>query len=354
MKIGINFYPDFVDLPLGILSEGILNESNLKFAKQIGADSIVAWMPLPYKEGYWSFEDLLNLRKFVESYGLSFEAIENLPPLHYDRVLFGLDGRDEQIENVKKTIRNMGKAGISCLGYSFSILGYWGHYSKGENGGGRGDSGIIRFDYEKVEKNSFVNYGELWGNWKTSYYDSSRYLGEIKKEQMWERLVYFLERIIPVAEEAKVRLCIHPADPPAPSLLGIENIMNTFEDFKKLVEMFPGQYHGLEFCQGTFSEMQDIGKDVIRLIHYFGSKNKIFYVHFRNVKGTFPKYEEVFIDEGDISMVDALKAYKEVGFNGVLIPDHVPIINSVLQPWHTGMAYAIGYIRAAMQALNIL
>ena len=134
MKIGINFYPDFIELPLGVLKEGILNEKNLKFAKQIGADGIVAWMPLPVKDGFWTYEDLVGLREFVEKSGLKLEAIENLHPLHYDRILFGMKGRDKQIENIKKTIRNMGKAGIYCLGYSFSVLGYWGHYSRGEDG----------------------------------------------------------------------------------------------------------------------------------------------------------------------------------------------------------------------------
>ena len=112
MRIGINFYPDFVELPLEVLKEGILNEKNLKFAKQIGADGIVAWMPLPAKNGVWAYEDLLELRKFVEKTGLKIEAVENLPPTHYDRILFGLEGRDSQIENIKTTIRNMGKADL--------------------------------------------------------------------------------------------------------------------------------------------------------------------------------------------------------------------------------------------------
>ena len=353
MRIGINFYPDFTELPLGVLKEGILNEKNLRFAKQIGADDVVAWMPLPEKDGFWTYEDLLELRKFVEKSDLKLGAVENLHPLHYDRILLGVKGSDRQIENIKKTIRNLGKAGIYCLGYSFSILGYWGHYSTGEDGGGRGDSGIIKFDYNKVDNNDFLNYGELWGGWKTSYYDKNKFLGEVKKEKLWERLIYFLENIIPVAEESGVRMCIHPADPPAPRLRGIENIMNSVEDFKKLIEIFPSKYHGIEFCQGTFSEMQDVGRNVINLIHYFGSREKIFYVHFRNVRGRFPRYEEVFIDEGDVPMVETMKAYKEEGFNGTFIPDHVPVINAVSEPWHTSMAYSIGYMKAVMQALNI-
>lgn len=354
MRLGINFYPDFIDLPLSYLKEGVLNENNLKFARQIGAEAVIAWMPLPVKNGVWDYEDLLELRKFIERAGLKLEAIENLPPLHYDKILFDMEGKDKQIENIKKTITNMGKAGIFCLGYSFSILGYWGHYSKGENGGGRGNAGIIKFDYEKVSTSNFLNYGELWGGWKTTYYNETKFTGEIKREQLWERLIYFLENIIPVAEEAGVKLCIHPADPPAPKLRGIENIMNRAEDFKKLIEVFPSNYHGLEFCQGTFSEMEDVGKNVISLIRYFGSRRKIFYVHFRNVKGVFPKYEEVFIDEGDTDMAAAIKAYKDIGFDGVIIPDHVPVINAVCTPWHTGMAYSIGYMKALLQALNII
>jgi mannonate dehydratase len=354
MKIGLNFYPDFKDLPLSTLKEAILNSNNLQFAKQIGVTHIIAWMPLPPGQGYWNYEDLLNLRKFIESHGLVLEAIENLPPFHWDKILYGIEGRDEQIDKISKTIRNMGKAKINYLGYCFSIAGYWGHWRKGDNGGGRGDAGIISFDYDIVKNSGVPPVGELWGNWETSYYDGGKPLGKISRDEMWERLVYFLERIIPVAEESGVKMCVHPDDPPAPSLRGLERIMNNAEDFKKIIELFPSPCHGLEFCQGTFSEMAGVGKNVIDLIYYFGKRKKIFYVHFRNVKGTFPKYDEVFIDEGDVSMIDAIKAYKDVDFDGVIIPDHVPVANTVSEPWHLGMAYSVGYIKAAMQALKIL
>jgi len=125
MKIGINLYPNFLDLPLSSLKEGLLNANNLIFAKQLGVSHVIAWMPFPPGEGFWAFDDLIQLKKFIEEYGLKLEAIENLPPLHYDKILFGLEGREEQIKNISKTINNMGKVGINCLGYSFSISLYY-------------------------------------------------------------------------------------------------------------------------------------------------------------------------------------------------------------------------------------
>jgi mannonate dehydratase len=354
MKIGLNFYPDFENLPLEGLKEGILNRDNLRFASQIGVTHIIAWMPLPPGNGYWEYDDLAGLKNQVESHGLVLEAIENLPPVHYDRILLGSGGRDKQIENISKTLSNMGRAGIGCLGYFFSITGYWGHWRTGEKQGGRGGAGVTSFDSGKIGKQEPVSLGEFWGNWKTDYHDPEKKLDPINREMMWDRLVYFLDRIIPAAEDAGVRLCIHPADPPAPSLRGIERIMNNPGDFKKLIKLFPSKYHGVEFCQGTFAEMEGVGAKVIDLIRYFGKRKKIFYVHFRNVRGTYPKFDEAFIDEGDVPMLEALKAYRDVGFNGVIIPDHVPVLNTVSEPWHSGMSYSVGYIKAAMQALNII
>ena len=158
-------------------------------------------MPLPHGEGYWNYEDLLDLKKFIESYGLVLEAIENLPPFHWDKVLYGMEGRDEQIAKISRTIRNMGKAKINCLGYCFSIVGYWGYWRKGDDGGGRGGAGLISFDYDIARKSKILPLGQLWSNWETSYYDKSKTLGKISRDEMWERLVYFLQRVIPVAEE---------------------------------------------------------------------------------------------------------------------------------------------------------
>jgi len=346
MKIGLNLYPDSKHLPLKTLGEAILDSRNLTFAKQLGVTHIVAWMPLPAGEGYWEFKDLLKLKKFINSYGLELEAIENIPPVHWDRILFDLPGKNKQIENIKKTITNMGRAKIKFLGICFSIVGYWGHRQISDTN--RGKAKISRFDYNLVKDAPPISRGQLWEIWKTEYYDASQPIETISREKMWERLCFLLDRILPVAQEAGLKICLHPSDPPAPKLRGEERIMNCPQDFKQLIELYPYDHLGIEFCQGTFAEMRGVGPKVIELIKYFGKRNKIFYVHFRNIRGNFPVYEEAFIDSGDIDMGLAFRAYQDVGFEGVLVPDHVPLVTSSPEPWHIGMAHSIGYIKSLM------
>lgn len=326
------------------LSNSVLDKNNLQFAKQIGVSHIVAWMPFPAGNGYWDFWDLLRLRKFIESFGLKLGVIENLHLLHYDKVLLGLENRDEQIKKVCITIRNMGKAGINYLSIAFMIVGVWGHWRRGESGGGRGNAGLTSFDYNIVKDAPPVPFGEFWGKWKTSYFDPLKITQSFSRNEMWERFLYFINKILPVAEESNVKLCIHPTDPPTPKLRGLENILNNVEDFKKLFELFPSEYLGMTFCQGTFTEMEEVGNKIIDVIKYFGRLKKIFYVHFRNIRGKFPSWDEVFIDDGDIDMKEAIKAYKEIGFNEIISPDHTPVINCD-DPWHVGMAYAIGFMK---------
>ncbi|MCC6445996.1 MAG: mannonate dehydratase [Armatimonadetes bacterium] len=337
MHIGLGLYP------------GILNDDHLKFARQIGVTHIVAWMPLPAGNGVWEFQDLLRLRCYIESFGLKLAALENLPPTHWDKVLLSEPGRDRQIENVQTTLRNMGKAGIGCLGYYFSIVGVWGHWRAGQSGGGRGGAGLTSFDYDLVKDAPLAPRGEAWCGYRVEDNPPPGTLGRIDIETMWDRYRYFLEHVVPVAEEAGVRLAEHPDDPPVPELRGIARLFISPEAFLKATQIAPSFYNGIEFCQGTFAEM---GIDVLEAIRTFGFQKKICYVHFRNVKGAVPQFDEVFIDEGDVNMLEAMKAYREVGFDGVLIPDHSPALTAP-GSWHAGMAYAVGYMRAVFQMLGI-
>jgi mannonate dehydratase len=346
-----------IGLPLCSLKQAIntYNDKSLQFAKQMGITHIISLWNLPVGEGYWEFIDLLRHKKHIESFGLKLGAIENLPFSHMDKILYGEKGREEQVEKICITIKNMGKAGIKNLGIAFMIAGVWGHWRVGTSGGGRGNAGLYSFDYGLIKNAPFVPKGESFGGLeKAGYFNGIDTLGKISREKMWDRFVYFLGKILPVAEESGVRLCVHPSDPPVPELRGIGRILNCVSDFKKIFEMFPSKYLGLDFCQGTFTEMETVGsKKIYEVIRYFGEKKKIFYVHFRNVKGSLPRYDEVFLDEGDVDMIKAIKTYKEVGFSGILSVDHTPLVTSSDSPWLTGMAYAAGYIRAALQSLEI-
>ncbi len=313
-------------LALGAMTEPTVEM--MIFAKQLGATDIIVHTPQLQGDGYWEFLELLHLRMRVESAGLKLAAIENVPRRFYDRIMLGLPGRDEQIEKMCKTIRNMGKAGIPILGYNWMPLGVW---RTSRSTPGRGGAYVTSFDYEMVEDAPLTP------------------LGRIDDKQMWENFRFFLEAVIPVADESRVKMALHPDDPPVPSLAGVARIFRSVDSFKRMIEMVPSEYNGLEFCQGTFAEM---GANVIEAIQYFGARKKIFYVHFRNVKGAVPKFDECFIDEGDVNMLEAMKAYKEVGFDGPVIDDHTPrVIDDT--PWgHRGRAYALGYMKALMKTVD--
>lgn len=313
-----------------------LDDEILLFAKQVGATDIIVNTPeeLQGGPGYYEFKDLVLLRQRVEDAGLRLAAIENVPRQWYYKVMLGLPGRDEQIENWCKTLRNMGRAGIPILGYNFMALGVW---RTSRSTPGRGQAKVTSFDYALVKD--------------APPDDAVAEAGEIDDDRMWENFEYFLKAVIPVAEEAGVRMGLHPDDPPISPIAGIARIFRSHAALRRLIEIVPSDYNGIEFCQGTISEMPE---NVLDAIRYFGSRDKILYVHFRNVSGPVPAFQETFIDEGHVNMLEAMKAYKEVGFDGPIIDDHVPQMVNDTPYGHRGRAYAAGYIRALIQAVNAM
>jgi len=165
----------------------------------------------------------------------------------------------------------------------------------------------------------------------------------VTSDQLWSRLADFLEAVVPVAEEAGVRLAAHPDDPPMDTIRGHARLVNQPHLYQKLLDIVPSQANALEFCQGTIAEMTE--GSVYDAIDTYSRQGNIAYVHFRNVRGKVPNYHEVFLDEGDVDMARAVAIYHKNGFDGVMIPDHTPQMHCAA-PWHAGMAYALGYMRA--------
>jgi mannonate dehydratase len=179
--------------------------------------------------------------------------------------------------------------------------------------------------------------------------------GPVNADLYWERISYFLERVVPVATEHKVRLACHPQDPGMPrgkGWRGVETVLGSVEGLKRFVSIAESPYHGLNFCQGTVSEMlEKPGEQIFDVIRWFGTRKKIFNVHFRNIQGGFLNFRESFIDDGAVDMLKAMRVYKEVGYEGMMMPDHVPHVEGDSDQAQ-GFAFAFGYIKALIAAVS--
>jgi len=276
-------------------------------------------------------DTLRKLRDDADAAGISVDTL-----MHgglYQCVETG-DVRKRAIERVQGAIRAAGEAGFRCIQYAIPI--YAVPFRTGSTPGRGGvlyptwDLAKVRADPRKIRKNV------------------------PSTDEMWERLTYVLKRIVPVAAEYKVRLACHPQDPPAPPELGrgTSVALGTVDGVKRFLAIGKSAYHGLDFCQGTFSEMlEKPGEAIYDVIRYFGRWKKIFNVHFRNIRGGRNRFLEVFPDEGDVDMFKALQVYQDVGYDGMLMPDHVPIHPDdpkALQAF----AFCYGYINGLIQALK--
>jgi mannonate dehydratase len=352
MKLGLGLY------------RHMLTPENFRFARQAGATHIVAhltdyfgssarlptassggWGMSDNRDRLWTYEELRDLRAAINAEGLELAALENFDPSHWYDVLLDGPRRKEQMEYIKTLIRDMGRVGIPVMGYNFSIAGVWGHVQGPYARGGAESVGF--FGPDGPEETPIPN-GMVWN----MVYDanaSAGTIGTVTHEQLWDRLANFLEEVVPVAEEAGVRLAAHPDDPPMPTIRGTARLVYQPKYYQKLLDIKPSQSNGMEFCIGSLAEMTE--GDIYEVIDHYSKQGKIGYIHFRNVRGKVPHYEEVFVDEGDVDMIRALRILKKNNYDGVLIPDHTPQM-SCDAPWHAGMAFALGYMKAVITMLN--
>jgi len=287
------------------------------------------------------------LQKAVRAEGLEIAAIENFDPgLWYDILLDG-PRRQEQLDGLKTIIRRVGHAGIPVVGYYFSIAGVWGHVT---GPWARGGAESVAYLGKEGPEDTPIPNGQVWN----MVYDPDApegTIGEVTEEQIWARLSGFLKELVPVAEEAGVRLAAHPDDPPMPVLRNTARLVYRPELYQKLLDVVPSRSNSLELCMGTIAEMKDGEFDLYEALDRYSRQGKIAYVHFRKVNGKVPKYREVFVDEGETDMIKALRILRDNNFDGVLIPDHTPQMNCAA-PWHAGMAFALGYMKAALSMVE--
>jgi mannonate dehydratase len=301
-----------------------VNEENLQFFKAIGVDYLTIYPP-PDFEAYHSFVGYFtDMKKKAESHGLILRNIALGGP---DDITLALPGRDRRIEQWKQMLRAMGRVGIPTLGYNFKPVGNF----RTPDTAGRGGATYLTFDYDRFMENP-PDYPE-------KHIDEATLLGN---------LAYFLRKILPVAEENGVRMALHPDDPPIPEPLGgAARIVSSIDHYRRIFNLVQSPSNGMLFCQGCVTEM---GVDVLEAIRAIGAMNKIIYVHFRNIRGTPRRFQEVFVDEGDVDMVQAMRTYRDTGFEGPFMMDHTPGIPGDRQG-REGHAFATGYIRALIQTV---
>jgi mannonate dehydratase len=308
----------------------------LRACAAFGVNNICGRLPSEKMDEAWSVDALSRHREHVQSFGISLDMVplpmssSEISRAEMPAIYLGQSPeRDRNIDDICQMIRNCARAGIPQVKYNFTILGI----PRTGTSPGRGGSQYSTFVYDAAAA------------------PGPTIAGRVDADTYWERITYFLERVVPVAEEYKIKMGCHPQDPGVPKgYRGVDAVLASPEGLKRFGAIKESPYHGLNFCQGTVSEqLEKPGEQIYDVIRYFGERKKIFSVHFRNIEGGLLNFRETFIDNGSVDMLKAMRVYKEVGYDGMLMPDHVPHVPGDENQFQ-GFAFAIGYIKALIAA----
>lgn len=324
-----------LEVGAGGLSAGHLDPAGLRRVKQLGVDYVLMGGPrIPWEES--------EIRSRIELCRNSGLVLFNMMISGFPNTLYGRPGRDEEIEKVCQSIRAAGRAGLAVVEYNFyAHRATEGYYEET----GRGGAGLTAFDYDRVK-----NLPPLPAE------------GAHTIEEMWQNVTYFLKAVIPVAGQAGVRLALHPNDPPAPISRGSGQIMGTVAGWKRLIDIVSSPSNGITFDCGVTREM---GEDPVEVCRYFGSRDRINHVHYRNVRVRRPyeEYTEVFIDEGQVDMFAVMKELVRQRYSRTVYPEHPRALDADrerpdFKPYYpgggsySGFAYNVGYAKAMLQVAS--
>ncbi len=317
------------------------NDTHLKYLARYGVRNICGYPEIADGRIYATVDELSRMKDLAASNGIEVDCVG--PPVlessyidnekHPAIMLAQSPERDRDIESIQKLIRNCAQVGLPSIKYNMSILGVL----RTGRTPGRGDASYSQWRLSEAHPKTPLTIA-----------------GHVDADMFWERITYFLDRVIPVANEYKIRMACHPQDPGVPpeGYQGVDRVLGTVDGLKHFIKIQESPYHGLNFCQGTVSEMlADPGTEIYDVIRYFGSRKKIFNVHFRNIRGRRNDFVEVYPDEGDVNLVKATRVYQEVEYPYMLMPDHVPVAANDPNGLQS-FAFCYGYIRGLIQSLE--
>ena len=318
-------------IKIAVQSPATPTDDDLLFLKQLGAEYVSVGAPpeLCTAQGF------LRIKKRYESAGITVWNIGNMSVHNMPEVTLNLPGRDAKIEEYKSYLRNLGKAGIYYTTYAHMGNGIW------SSGLGKCRGAAAR-EFDMASPNRVGTWGDL------RFHEPLSHGRLFTKEEIWDNYTYFIRQVVPVAENEGVRIGIHPDDPPAPVLAGVPRcIFGNFEGYKRAFEIADSPNIGMCLCCGTWLEGGPLmGKDVLETLRYFGSRGKVWKIHFRNVSAPLPHFVETFMDNGYMDMDKITRALVDVKFDGIMILDHSP---AMLGGRYAETAYGVAYMKASLK-----
>ncbi len=327
------------------------SDARLTLSAQLGVSHLVVEMGRElYDEsetGRWALDRIRHVQARAAANGIRVDVIGlEMQTLLIDIIRGNSARRDAQLAVIAHNIRTAGEAGVPCLKYALHMIGI----PRTGRTPGRGGALYSHFDIAEATDEALAAYtGQAAGQSRAAE------VGPVSPQQSWDAFEYFLERMIPIAEESGVALAFHPQDPPLPhdtGLRGFHHVLGSIDGLKRYLDLSPSSAHVMNFCQGTVAEMcANPATEVLEAIRYFGGRGKIFMVHFRNIKGSYLHFDEVYPDNGDVNMHKALQVYQEVGYHGMICPDHVPT-SAVDLDKERQFAFCLGYIKALLQVVE--
>lgn len=323
---GIDEY-DLSNIKLARRLPARLTDQDLLFLKQIG----LRWARVNFGDN-GDFEFMRATQERFARFGIRIYS--GVHSAYRDlKVQLGKPGRDEVIERYCLFVQNLGRLGIPVSCYDFHPANTY-TTAHVERRGYMAREFKLEDFRQRVEKQRFDRDYDL--------------------EEIWGYYTYFIKAVLPAAEDANVKLALHPDDPPLAKMNGVAKLFTHYEGYRRAEEISDGSEHwGLAFCVGTWAEGGDkMGKDIFEMIRDFGRRGKIFTVHFRNVSSPLPHFVETFLDDGYLDMYQVIKALREVRFNGTLVPDHIPQLAGDTGIRSAGTAYSISYMRALLHRAN--